>query len=67
MTVLTTEEVTDSSVVNIKGKESIALAHQKGSLWRVIARNEIRTRTSSFRNHRKLFFIALYSLCLCRL
>ncbi|TKJ23057.1 MAG: hypothetical protein CEE43_04900 [Promethearchaeota archaeon Loki_b32] len=62
MTVLTEEEVIDSSTDNIKGKFSLNLAHQKRSSWKIIARNEIRIRTSSFRNHRRLFFIALYSL-----
>ncbi|MFX1409244.1 MAG: hypothetical protein ACFFA6_02745 [Promethearchaeota archaeon] len=32
------------------------------SLWKAIAKNEIRLRTSLFRKHRVLFFIALYSL-----
>ena len=64
MTVLTTEEVIDEKTSDNKRKESLDIAFQKKSLWRVIARNEIRTRTSSFRNHRKLFFIALYSLLL---
>ncbi len=62
VTVLTTEEVMDSTVTDIKKEASIRLAHQKKSLWKTIARNEIRIRTSSFRNHRMLFFIALYSL-----
>ena len=34
------------------------------SLWKAIAKNEIRLRTSLFRNHRVLFFIILYSLLL---
>ncbi len=62
MTVLTTEEVIDSTTNDIKKEESIRFAHQKGSLWKVIAKNEIRIRTSNFRTHRMLFFIALYSI-----
>ena len=62
MTILTIEEVVDSSVNDTKKIESIEQAYQKKSLWKVIAKNEIRTRTSNFRNHRKLLFIALYSL-----
>jgi hypothetical protein len=34
------------------------------SLWKAIAKNEIRLRTSLFRNHRVLFFIILYLLLL---
>ncbi|NVM37073.1 MAG: hypothetical protein HWN81_15860 [Candidatus Lokiarchaeota archaeon] len=64
MTVLTTEKVIDATTSDNKRKKSLDIAYQKKSLWGVIARNEIRTRTSSFRNHRKLFFIALYSLLL---
>ena len=30
------------------------------SLWKAIAKNEIRLRTSRFRNHRVLFFLLLY-------
>ena len=62
MTVLTTEEVIDSTTSDIIGKDSLQLAHQKRSLWKIIARNEIRIRTSKFRNYRKLFFIVLYSV-----
>jgi hypothetical protein len=36
--------------------------YHKKSLWKVIAKNEIKLRTSRFRNHRKLFFVILYSL-----
>ena len=32
------------------------------ALWTKIAKNELRTRTHKFRNHRKLFFVCLYSL-----
>ena len=38
------------------------LKYEKKSLWRVIAKNEIRVRTSSFRNHRKSIFILVYAL-----
>ncbi|KKM90233.1 hypothetical protein LCGC14_1240710 [marine sediment metagenome] len=31
------------------------------SLWKTIAKNELRLRTNKFRNHRVLFFIILYS------
>ncbi|MFX1316402.1 MAG: hypothetical protein ACFE9T_11100 [Promethearchaeota archaeon] len=34
------------------------------SLWRIIARNEIRLKTYRFRKNRKLFFILIYSLFL---
>ncbi|MHA2008012.1 MAG: hypothetical protein ACXABO_12130 [Promethearchaeota archaeon] len=62
MKALTTEEVVDSTVVDTKEKDILDKAHQNRGLWKIIARNEIRIRTSKFRNNRKLFFIALYSL-----
>ena len=31
------------------------------SLWKIIAKNELKLRTNRFRNHRLLFFILLYS------
>ena len=34
------------------------------AIWKSIAKNEIRLRTSRFRNHRVLFLIILYSLLL---
>ncbi len=64
MTVLTTEEVIDSTVTDIKRKESLALIQEKRSLWKIVAKNEIRIRTSNFRNHRILFFMVLYSVLL---
>ncbi|MFW9929236.1 MAG: hypothetical protein ACFFD1_07585 [Candidatus Thorarchaeota archaeon] len=35
---------------------------QTKSLWSAIAKNEIKIRTSKFRNHRIMFFIAIYSI-----
>jgi hypothetical protein len=32
------------------------------TLWKTIAKNEIKLRTNKFRNHRELFFVILYSL-----
>jgi len=34
------------------------------ALWTKIAKNELRTRTSKFRNHRTLFFVFLYGILL---
>ncbi|MFW9828100.1 MAG: hypothetical protein ACFFEY_10935 [Candidatus Thorarchaeota archaeon] len=34
------------------------------SLWKKIAKNEIRLKTSRFRKNRKIFFIFTYSICL---
>jgi hypothetical protein len=62
MTVLETEEVIDTTLPEKRKKELTNFPNQKRSLWKVIANNEIRIRTSSIRNHRKLFFIGLYSL-----
>jgi hypothetical protein len=64
MTVLTTEKVFDSPDSEILQKKLVEIAYKKKSLWKKIAKNEVRLRTSSFRNHRKLFFIVLYSLLL---
>jgi hypothetical protein len=62
MTILTAEEVVESSVNDARKIGTIEQTSQKKSLWKVIAKNEIKTRTSNFRNHRKLLFITLYSL-----
>ncbi|MFW9828436.1 MAG: hypothetical protein ACFFEY_12670 [Candidatus Thorarchaeota archaeon] len=62
MSALTTEEVIETSIIDNIRKDSLKLTQKKKSLWKIIARNEIRIRTSNFRNHRVLFFIALYSL-----
>ncbi len=62
MTVLTTEEVIETPATDIIKKDAIKLAQQKKSLWKTITKNEIRIRTSNFRNHRKLFFVVLYTL-----
>ncbi|MFX1554966.1 MAG: hypothetical protein ACFFBV_13645 [Promethearchaeota archaeon] len=62
MTVISTEKVFDSPDSEVVQKNLVEIAYKKKSLWKTIAKNEIRLRTSSFRNHRKLFFIILYSL-----
>ncbi|MFW9939520.1 MAG: hypothetical protein ACFFFT_00670 [Candidatus Thorarchaeota archaeon] len=56
MTVLTTEK---SGAIEHK---IVIPMYNKRSSWKTIAKNEIKLRTSHFRNHRKLFFISLYSL-----
>ncbi len=62
MTLLTTEKKLESSESTIVKNRIIELRYEKKSLWRVIAKNEIRVRTSSFRNHRKFVFILVYAL-----
>jgi hypothetical protein len=62
LTVLTTEEGLDSPDDKTVQKKSVEIANTQKSLWKIIAKNEILLRTSSFRNHRKSFFIILYSL-----
>jgi len=62
MTVLSTEKMFDSPDSEVVQKKLVEIAYKKKSLWKTVAKNEIRLRTSSFRNHRKLFFITLYSL-----
>ena len=64
MTVLTTEELIESPEADIEKREVLALKQEKRSLWRTIAKNELRIKTSNFRNHRVLLFIVLYSLLL---
>lgn len=61
MTLMTTEEELDVLNNNLDNKSKEELKYEKKSLWKVIAKNEIRIRTSSFRNHRFLFFVILYS------
>ena len=55
----TTEELIESSEVHIKRKEFRTQKQEKRNLWRTIAKNEIRIKTSNFRNHRILLIIAL--------
>lgn len=62
MTLLTTEKKLDVSEIKVAQNKLIVQQYEKKSLWRVIAKNEIRVRTSSFRNHRKSVFIAIYAL-----
>ena len=62
MTLLTTEKELESSESTIVKNRIIELKYEKKSLWRVIAKNEIRVRTSSFRHHRKSVFILIYAL-----
>jgi hypothetical protein len=64
MTVLTTEEMLDSSVKQTKFKIPTETVYKKKSLWKVIAKNEIRVRTSSFRNRRVVTFVVTYGLLL---
>jgi hypothetical protein len=61
VTVLTTEKVEGSSEVNLQEK-IVEVLHDQKSSWQVIAKNEIKLRTSHFRNHRKLLFLVLYSI-----
>jgi len=62
MTLLTTEKKLESSESTYGKNKIIEPQYEKKSLWRVIAKNEIRVRTSSFRNHRKSIFILVYAL-----
>ena len=62
MTLLTTEKKLESSESISAQNRIIKPQYKKKSLWRVIAKNEIRVRTSSFRNHRKSIFILVYGL-----
>jgi len=62
MTVLKTEEVINSNIAESERKESLILMQEKRTLWKIVAKNEIMIRTSKFRNHRKLFFLVIYTL-----
>ncbi len=53
-------EMEESGVMKASLREPLEL--EKRSLWKVIAKNEIRIKTSKFRNHRILFFVCLYSV-----
>ena len=59
MTLMATEKRLETYERN---NRIIEQKYEKKSLWRVIAKNEIRVRTSSFRNHRKLVFVLIYAL-----
>jgi hypothetical protein len=62
MTVITTEEKLQT-VGEVRYQVNIDKSkYPKKNLWKVIAKNEIRIRTSKFRGHRTLFFLALYSM-----
>lgn len=62
MTLLTTEKKLEASeITNVKNR-MFEHEQNKKSLWRVIAKNEIKVRTSSFRNHRISIFIAIYAV-----
>ncbi|MFX1390089.1 MAG: hypothetical protein ACFE9Z_08515 [Promethearchaeota archaeon] len=62
MTVQTIEKVIERTPIENNKNKLFNLAFQEKNLWKKIAKNEIRIRTSNFRNHRKLFFFVLYSL-----
>jgi len=62
MTLLATEKKLESSETSNVQSKIVELQYEKKSLWRVIAKNEIRVITSSFRNHRKSVFILIYAL-----
>lgn len=62
MNVLTTKKKLESSESTSIQNRIVEVQYKKKSLWRVIAKNEIRVRTSSFRNHRKSVFILIYVL-----
>jgi len=64
MTVLTTEKMRDSSIKQVKAKITTEKVYKKKSLWKVIAKNEIRVRTSGFRKHRVKTFVVIYAILL---
>ena len=60
MNILVEPELDDYLEKDKSQKKSIK--QKKKSLWKTIAKNEIRIRTSSFRGHRTQVFIVLYSI-----
>ena len=57
-----TEEVFEASLFEREREKAIELGMLEKHLWRKIAKNEIILRTSRFRGHRRVFFVALYSI-----
>lgn len=62
MVILTTKINSEANDIEIVQNRITEMRYKKKSLWKTIAKNEIRIRTSSFRNHRILAFNLLYSL-----
>ena len=62
MIVLTSEKDFESLNEKEKGNDKDMEMIQKRALWKVIAKNEIRIRTSKFRNHRWLLFVGIYAV-----
>ncbi|MHA2290045.1 MAG: hypothetical protein ACXABG_14770, partial [Promethearchaeota archaeon] len=62
MTLLETEKKIESADRNNVQDKSVEQQYERKNLWRIIAKNEIRVRTSSFRNHRKSVFILIYAM-----
>jgi hypothetical protein len=60
--VLTSEKDFESLNEKEKGNDKDMEMIQKRALWKVIAKNEIRIRTSKFRNHRWLLFVGIYAV-----
>ena len=61
MTVIKNEEQVVSVEIHDNQDRNYYKNEQKNSLWHKIAKNEIRIRTSKFRNHRVVFFITIYT------
>ncbi|TFG11842.1 MAG: hypothetical protein EU531_11160, partial [Promethearchaeota archaeon] len=61
MTVIKNEEQVVSVEIHDKQDRDYYKNEHKNSLWQIIAKNEIRIRTSKFRNHRVVFFISIYT------
>jgi len=61
LTVIKNEEQVVSVEIHDNQDRNYYKNEQKNSLWHKIAKNEIRIRTSKFRNHRVVFFITIYT------
>ncbi len=62
MIVLTSEKDFEALNGEENGNKTSLELLQNRALWKVVAKNEIRIRTSKFRNHRWLLFISIYAL-----
>ncbi len=61
MAILTTEDKLETVGEVVYQVNSDKPKYPNKNLWKVIAKNELRIRTSKFRGRRSIFFLALYS------
>lgn len=62
MAILTTEDKLETVGEVVYQVNSDKPKYPNKNLWKIIAKNELRIRTSKFRRRRSIFFLALYSV-----